>query len=426
MTLGDDVVGQVFPVRLERPASGGAVGRAPDGRVVFVRHALPGEVVEATVTESTSTFYRADALVIVEPSPDRVSPPCRYAHPGGCGGCDLQHASREAQLSWKSAVVGEHLRRIAGVEREVTVVSAPSATPGSRTRLRCAVDSDGQLSLRVARSHDLVAVERCWISDSTFAEAFGHTWRGLVEVELRAIGHGQPFAVAQRANERGTTYEYRSMSGAPLEPTTSSRASVNGHVFSVGPLSFWQSHRDAPDLLTEAVMRMGDVRRGEDVVDLYGGVGLFTVPLAKVVGAHGRVTAVESSPFAVRDARVNATGLTNVRVREWSVTPRSVNDTVLPGSLVVVDPPRGGLGKGVPESLVRRAPRGIVYVSCDAATFARDLKIFLRSGYSLRQLEAIDLFPMTEHVELVAFLDSSSQKVDSASEAENLGSRPGG
>lgn len=408
MSLSDDVVGQTFSVRLERPASGGAVGRAPDGRVVFVSHALPGELVEATVSESTSTFYRANALVIVESSPTRVTAPCPYAHPGGCGGCDLQHASRDAQLSWKSAVVGEHLRRIAGVERPVTVTSAPSSTRASRTRLRCAVDGDGRLSLRVSRSHDLVAVERCWISEDAFAEAFRHQWRGLVEVELRAIGHDQPFAVAQRANERGTTYEFRSMSGAPLDPTTSSRVAVNGHVFSVGPLSFWQSHRDAPELLTEAVLRMGDVRPGEDVVDLYGGVGLFTVPLAKAVGAHGRVTTVESSPFAVRDARANATGLAQVRVREWSVTPRSVNDTVHPGSLVVVDPPRGGLGKGVPESLVRRAPRGIVYVSCDAATFARDLKIFLRSGYSLRRLEAIDLFPMTEHVELIAFLDSSA------------------
>ena len=106
------------PVRLERPATGGAVGRLDDGRVVFVRHGLPGELVRVDVTESTSKFSRGDAVEILEPSADRVVPPCRYAHPGGCGGCDLQHASRAGQQSWKAALVSEHLRRIAGIERD--------------------------------------------------------------------------------------------------------------------------------------------------------------------------------------------------------------------------------------------------------------------------------------------------------------------
>jgi tRNA/tmRNA/rRNA uracil-C5-methylase (TrmA/RlmC/RlmD family) len=394
-------------VRIERPATGGGVGRADDGRVIFVRHTLPGELVRVTITETTSKFYRGDAVDVLEASPERVTAPCPYARPGGCGGCDLQHASADAQRSWKSALVEEHLRRIAGVERDITVI-APPMVEASRTRLRCAVDEDGELSLRVARSHDLVPIDSCWISSREFDEAFAHPWRGAEEVELRAIGTGEPFAVVRRDEERGTTFEVRSLSGSTLDPSTHSRVSVGGHVYRVGPMSFWQSHRDAPQVLLDAVLEFANVASGDDVTDLFSGVGLFSVPLAKRVGPSGRVTAVESSPYAVRDARENATGLSHLKVREWSVTPRSVNDTVREGTIVVLDPPRHGLAKGVADALARRRPRRAVYVSCDAATFARDLKIFLGHGFVLSDLRVFDLFPMTEHVELVALLDSPS------------------
>jgi tRNA/tmRNA/rRNA uracil-C5-methylase (TrmA/RlmC/RlmD family) len=397
---------ETMEVRIDRPATGGGVGRADDGRVIFVRHSLPGELVRVGVNESTSSFYRGDALEILDASPERVTPPCPYAHPGGCGGCDLQHASAKAQSSWKATLVAEHLKRIAGVEMDIDVIPPPKDVKGSRTRLRCAVDEEGRLSLHEARSHDLVAIDDCWIADDIFAPAFRTNWLGVSEVELRAIGDGEPFAVARRESERGTNYELRSMTGAPLDPKTHSRVSVRKHVFSVGPLSFWQSHRDAPSVLLETVLEFANVAPGDDVVDLFSGVGLFAVPLAKIVGPGGRVTAVESSAFSVRDARINATGLKQLKVREWSVTPRSVNDTVREGSIVVMDPPRQGLAKGVAASLVRRAPKRMVYVSCDPATFARDLKIFLGSGFSLNLLKVFDLFPMTEHVELVALLDS--------------------
>lgn len=403
-----DDVNETMTVRIERPATGGGVGRADDGKVIFVRHSLPGELVRAQVNESTATFYRGDAIEVLEPSPDRVTAPCPYAHPGGCGGCDLQHASQGAQLSWKGSLVAEHLRRIAGLEIDVTVTTPVGEVKGSRTRLRCAVDGDGRLSLRAARSHELVPLDACWIANEAFGPAFQNSWLGVEEVELRAIGDGEPFAVARRETERGTTFELRSMKGKPLDPTTHSRAKVHDHVFSISPLSFWQSHRRAPEMLLDTVLDFAGVTPGDEVVDLYSGVGLFAVPLAKKVGPGGRVTAVETSPFSVRDARTNATGLKQLKVREWSVTARSVNDTVREGSVVIVDPPRLGLAKGVAASIVRRSPRRLVYVSCDAATFARDLKIFLTNGFVLERLEVFDLFPMTEHVELVALLDSPS------------------
>jgi tRNA/tmRNA/rRNA uracil-C5-methylase (TrmA/RlmC/RlmD family) len=392
-------------VRIERPASGGGVGRLPDGRVVFVRHSLPGELVRVAVTETTANFSRGDAIEILEASPHRVAPPCEYAHPGGCGGCDLQHADATAQALWKSSLVAEHLKRIAGIEREV-VLTAPSSVPrGSRTRLRCAVDSEDRLGLRSSRSHDLVAVDQCWIADSAFAPAFATAWDGAEEVELRAIGDGEPFAVVRRDTHRGTIYEICSLRGEPLEPSTQSRVAVNNRVFSVGPRSFWQSHRDAPELLLSSVLEFAQVGAGDHVVDLFSGVGLFAVPLAMQVGPTGRVSAVESSPYAVRDARQNGDGLRQMKVREWSVTPRSINDSVGPGDVVVLDPPRGGLAKGVANAIIRRGPRRIVYVSCDAATFARDVKLLRAGGFELKDLRVFDLFPMTEHVELVGLLD---------------------
>ena len=379
----------------------------PDGRVVFVRHSLPGELVRVVLTETTANFYRGDAVEVVEASPERVTAPCAYARPSGCGGCDLQHANHDAQIHWKSALVAEHLRRIAGIERDVVVSAVGTDALGSRTRLRCGVDEDGQLGLRAHRSHTMVELESCWIADERFRAAFAASWDGAEEVELRAIGDGSPFAVVRRDTHRGTIYEICSLRGEPLEPSTQSRVAVRGHVFSVSPRSFWQSHRDAPALLLSQVLELAAVGAGDHVVDLFSGVGLFAVPLAQAAGPGGRVTAVESSPYAVRDARQNGEGLRQLKVREWSVSPRSINDSVGPGDIVVLDPPRAGLAKGVAQALVRRAPRRLVYVSCDAATFARDLNVLLAGGFELKDLRVFDLFPMTEHVELVALLDNT-------------------
>ncbi len=395
-------------IRVERPAVGGGVGRVSDGRVVFVRHALVGELVRVHVTAESAKFLRADAVQILEASDERVVAPCVYAHPEGCGGCDLQHVSSNAQLNWKASLVAEQLRRVAGLSREVTVEQAPSPAQGSRTRVRCVVDDDGFLALRQHHSHEAIAIDQCWIASSRLEEAFAHRWRGYGEVELRAIGDGEPFAVAWREGFRGQFFDLRSLSNQAFDPTAVSRANVLGTVVNVSPASFWQSHVDAPALLSEAVMTNLAPGPGDHVVDLFSGVGLFSVALARAVGARGRVTAIESSPSAVRDARVNLEGLAPFKVRQWQVSPRSVADAVHEGDLVVLDPPRTGLARGVASALARRRPRRVVYVSCDAATFARDVANFAREGFNLRELRAFDLFPMTEHVELVALLDSRS------------------
>ncbi len=392
-------------MRALRPATGGAVGRTDDGQVVFLRHALPNEFVRATVSEVAKSFVRADTTSVIEASSERVTPPCRYAHAGGCGGCDLQHASTEAQLEWKSQLVTEHLSRIAHLEWRVDVEEVGVPAQGSRTRLRCGVDENGRLGLRPYRSNELVTIDECWISASPFADAFDEEWPDAEEVELRAIGDTY-FAVARHDVGEESQFAVSTLGGAPLPADTSTMVRVGAHDYRVGPLSFWQSHRAAPDVLVRTVMKFADVAPGDHVVDLYSGVGLFTVPLAAAAGPTGRVTSVESSEDAVADAEFNTRHFRTVTLRDWRVTPRAINDTVSAGDVVVLDPPRNGAGKAVASALVRRAPRRIVYVSCDAATFARDLAVLLEGGYRLLQLRAFDLFPMTEHVELVGVLDA--------------------
>ncbi|MEI8126849.1 MAG: TRAM domain-containing protein [Actinomycetota bacterium] len=391
-------------VRVERPATGGGVGRVPAGQVVFVRNSLPGELVRAKIFEQTSSFLRASAVEILEASEQRVTPPCPYARPELCGGCDLQHASALAQESWKSTIVAEHLRRIAKIEVAVTI-EATTRAQGSRTRLRCAVTEDGRLGLRQYRSHEIVPLSSCWIAHESFAVAFETNWAGADEVELRAIGDGEAFAVVRHDTDDGALFEVTTLRGEPLDSSTHSTVSVGAGRYRVGPLSFWQSHESAPETLVAAVLAGAKVQPGDRVVDLYSGVGLFAVALADAVGRTGKVTAIENSEFSVRDAIKNAGDRRHLIVRDWAVTPRAINDAVQKDDVVVLDPPRSGAGKAVMNALTRRAPRRIVYVSCDAATFARDIGIAVTSGYRLTSLRAFDLFPMTEHVELVGVLD---------------------
>ena len=402
-------VGSKLEVVLTKAAFGGAVSRSHEGRVVFVRHGLPGERVSAVVTEISKKFARADALEILEASPNRVIVPCRFAGAAKCGGCDLQHANVSGQLQWKSDVLAEHLSRIARVDLDVAVIAVPTDPQGSRTRLRCAVNSDGQLGLRQSRRHDIIALDECWIADSRLRSAFDQSWSGFDEIELRAIGQENVFAVTSKFDDRDVEHDIRSLSGDILDAATKSRVEVNGNTFHVGPLSFWQSHRSAPEILTQCVQDSLGAKLGDHVTDLYSGVGLFSVPLARQVGSSGRLVAVEGSMDAANDAVQNANGLSQLTIRQWSVSPRSINDSVSRGDLVILDPPRTGAGKSVMTVLARRRPRRIVYVSCDGATFARDIRILLDAKYRLSKLHAFDLFPMTEHVEIVGVLDDTSE-----------------
>ncbi|GAA4071117.1 class I SAM-dependent RNA methyltransferase [Nonomuraea soli] len=401
-------------------AHGGWCVARHDGRVVFVRHALPGERVIAKITEETTRFLRADAVEILDASPDRVVPPCPFAGPGRCGGCDWQHASLPAQRDLKAAVVEEQLQRLAGITRKVLVEEVPGAPDGLgwRTRVQFAAQPDGTLGLRRHRSHDVEPIDACLIAHPE-VEAVGvlaHTFRGAAGVEVIASSGGD-HAVVVRPKPRRTV-AVPALDASILvdqgkgrtEPRHGSgllHERVGDREFQVTGSGFWQVHPGAAETLLDAVMTYGAPEPGEWALDLYCGVGLFTAALAEAVGPDGAVLGIETDATAVRDARRNLRDLPQAQVERGRVEEALDRFEIERADLVVVDPPRSGLGREVVDRIAGLRASRVVYVSCDPATLARDLAWFDERGYALADLRAFDAFPMTHHVECVALLVAS-------------------
>ncbi len=386
---------------------------------MFVRHALPGERVIAEVTEESAKFLRADAVKILDPSPDRVVPPCPYAGPGRCGGCDWQHATLDAQRRLKAQVVAEQLQRLAGIEREVVVEEVPGAPDGLgwRTRVQFAALPGGELGFRRHRSHEIEPVDACLIAHPE-VEAVGaesHTWAGAAGVEVIASSGGERAVVVRPRPRRSVTVPDLDAPASILldqgkgrtEPRRGSgvlHEQVGERGFRVMGSGFWQVHPGAAETLLDAVLAYAAPEPGEWALDLYCGVGLFAAGLAEAVGPEGAVFGLESEAAAVRDARANLRNLPQARVERGRVEEALDRFQIERADLVVVDPPRAGLGREVVERVAALEAARIVYVSCDPATFARDLKWLAERGYALSALRAFDAFPMTHHVECVGLL----------------------
>ncbi|MFI9554364.1 class I SAM-dependent RNA methyltransferase [Nonomuraea endophytica] len=400
-------------------AHGGWCVARHDGRVVFVRHALPGERVRARVTEETTRFLRADAVEILQASPDRVVPPCPYAGPGRCGGCDWQHVTLEAQRAMKADVVAEQLRRLAGIDRKVVVEEVPGARDGLgwRTRVQFAATPEGELGFRHHRSHDIEVVDACLIAhpevEAVGAEA--HNWKGASGVEVIASSSGERNVVIAPRPRRTVAVPDLEAPASILVNQGKGRSdarhgSGNLHEraddreFRVTGSGFWQVHPGAAETLLDAVLTYGQPEPGEWALDLYCGVGLFAAALAERVGDEGAVFGLESEAAAVRDARSNLRDLPQARVERGRVEEALDRFQIERADLVVVDPPRSGLGREVVDRIASLEASRIVYVSCDPATLARDLAWLDERGYPLTDLRAFDAFPMTHHVECVALL----------------------
>lgn len=370
---GRSRVGEQFLVDAGPVAHGGScVARIPEesgpGRVVFVRHALPGERVLVSITEGTDgdRFWRGDAVAIHSSSPDRVPAPCPVSGPGGCGGCDLQHVALPAQREWKATVVAEQLSRLAGLSLPVTVEPVAGDVDGLRwrTRTRFARTPDGRLGMRKHRSHEVVPVTDCLIA---------------------LTGSEQP------AGDRSAVVETVTAAG-------------RSHDFSRAGDGFWQVHPGAATALVEAVVSMLAPRPGESVLDLYAGVGLFARFLADAVGEASRIVTVEGDVAAARHAAANLSDLSDVHIETGDVATVLASTHDGPVDLVVLDPPRAGARQSVVEQVAARSPRAVAYVACDPAALARDVAYFAERGYRLDRVRGFDLFPMTHHVECVALL----------------------
>jgi tRNA/tmRNA/rRNA uracil-C5-methylase (TrmA/RlmC/RlmD family) len=421
---------EVLDLEISGVAHGGwCVARDSGGRVVFVRHALPGERVRARVTDATASFARADAVEVLRASPDRVEPPCPHARPGGCGGCDWQHAGLAAQRRLKAEVVRDQLRRIAGVDREVTVEPVPGDDGGLgwRTRVRFSVGPGGTAGLLAHRSHEVVEVGDCPIAHPLVRApaVTGRNWAPARSVEVvvspasgeRALivaGGTAPGAAAPGLAGAADTVLAAGRGGrlTALSGRGSLRQHAAGRPWRVSAGAFWQVHPGAADTLSAAVLDVLRPRPGEVALDLFCGAGLFAGALAAAVGPDGMVVAVDADRAAVRDARHNLRGTGWARVHAADAAAALARGGWPPPALAVLDPPRTGVPRQVIERLL--APRGgpgrherlraVAYVSCDPATLARDIAVFAGLGWRLEGLRAFDIFPMTHHVECVAAL----------------------
>ncbi|WP_406185316.1 class I SAM-dependent RNA methyltransferase [Streptomyces sp. NBC_01006] len=432
------LVGEEYEVEVGPVAHGGhCIARTSDGRVLFVRHTLPGEKVVARVTEgeADSRFLRADAITVLDASKDRVEAPCPYAGPGKCGGCDWQHAKPGAQRRLKGEVVAEQLLRLAGLTPEEagwdgTVMPAEGdklpagQVPQWRTRVQYAIDEDGRAGLRKHRSHDIEPVDHCMIAAPGVSELGieKQDWPQMATVEAIAATGSQdrqvvltprpggrlplveldkPVSVLRVEEKDGGVHRVH---GRPFV-----RERADGRTYRVGMGGFWQVHPQAADTLIKAVMQGLMPRKGEMALDLYCGVGIFAGALAERLGETGAVLGIESTKRAVEDARHNLADFPRVRIEQGKVESVLPKTGITECDLVVLDPPRAGAGKQTVRHVAGLSARRIAYVACDPAALARDLAYFKEAGYKPRTLRAFDLFPMTHHVECVAILEPTAK-----------------
>ena len=380
-------------VRAEKMAAGGdAIARIEDGRVAFVRGALPGELVEIDIVQSKKDFVRGEVLDVLEPSVHRVVPPCP-AHAAGCGGCTWQHVADGAQLILKSAIVTEALTRTGKLLDPVVEIGASVPPWAYRTTLRLAAGTD-RLGLRGRSSHDVIELAGCPVSHPLLEDLLSRIHvRGEGEVSLRvadATGQRSAWVVDGHVEIRDLPDDVAEGPAAVVHEV------IAGHTLRISAASFFQSGPAAAELLVAAVRgACGDVADDDTIVDAYGGVGLF----ASVLEGR-RVILVEESDSACGDASVNLAGrraeIVCSSIERWR--PR-------PADLVVADPSRTGLGKQSVAVLCATQARRIVLVSCDPVSLARDAGLLRDAGYDHTRSTVYDLFPQTHHVEVVTIFE---------------------
>lgn len=391
-------IGDRLTLTIERIAHGGHFIAFSGGVTLFVRGAITGERVVAEVVHRKKQIALAEVVEVIESSPHRVAPPCSYYVERACGGCDFQHIDLTYQRELKAQVVIDSFKRISGVD--VSVECQPAIDYGQssdneqrgfhwRTRMDFTVTPGRRLALHPHRSDALTEVTSCLLADEVIA----------IEVINDAITDG-PAATKVSSFDRlrvGVS-SHGEMKFLPQDSKITME--VLDKKFPISLQSFWQPHRSAALTLVSRMRALIDIRPGDRVLDLYGGVGLFTAFLRDEVGDAGMVTLIESDASAVHDARRIFKDDSRIKVVSGKV--ESEIASIDRADRIVLDPPRTGVGNGVIAHFGRLRPRQILYISCDPATLARDAKALRELGYRMDSLEAYDLFPMTEHIESVA------------------------
>ena len=393
MKRGEVIFGTELEVRVEKLVAGGdGLGRYR-GLPVFVARSVPGDLLRVRIVDRRKDYVRGEVVEIVEPGAGRREPPCpHFAH---CGGCDLQQIDDRLQVELKAAAVREALWRLGGIElpMELEVHAAEPFGYRLRTRVRAEPLGEGYaVGYRQPKSWELVAVEACPV-------LIPELERVVLGLGARLPSEGAPERLDLAAGDDGKITISPKVEGLDHGEVT---RRIGDYDYAFDARCFFQGHAGLLGRLVEFVVADD---RGAKAWDLYAGVGLFSLPLA---ARYERVDAVEGDTVAARYARIN---LRRNQVRNVEVIAGSV-DARLDGlegvvDRVVVDPPRAGLSPRLREALLERRPRAITYVSCHAATLARDLRE-LTSAYEIERAALFDLFPQTGHMETVVQLSLGS------------------
>jgi 23S rRNA (uracil1939-C5)-methyltransferase len=382
---------------------GEGLGRI-DGRVVFTPFVLPGERIRAQARHEKPGLVRAHALEVLDPAPQRVEPPCPYFF--RCGGCHYQHAPYEYQLAFKRSILVEELRRLGKIEPPADIPIVAADPWAYRNRAQLHVDRD-RLGYLESRSHTLVPIDHCPITSPRVSEAI----RTLVSMQrdsrwprfvrsIEIFSDEQQVQINVLDTERPVARRFFDWCVDLIPGVVTGALDYEGR-FRVSSNSFFQVNRFLHDRLVESAI--GDLS-GDVAVDLYAGVGLFSLPLAT---RFRKVIAIESGGGAVRDLQFNAERVAAGNIRPLQRTAEEYLTTLnkVP-DLLLLDPPRAGLGKQVVERLIALKPPRVVIVACDPATLARDLSVLLAGGFHIDAMTLVDLFPQTFHMETVVRLVS--------------------
>jgi len=414
---------ETFTLQLTAIAHGGAALGRHEGRVIFVPYALPGETVRVEITEDKGRYAFARPVEVLAPSPDRVTPLCPYFGPTGCGGCQWQHVDYKAQLRFKAEIVTDQLTRIGSIADPCVRPTLPDGSGWAyRNHAQFHPAPDGGLGFQRALNHEIIAVNECLILHPLLSDLYatldlGPDLPGLLRLSLRAgTATSDQMLVFEMTDDLPPGLE----SDLPVSCVLllSDGIHVNlignnhiteivaGHTYRISAPSFFQVNTPQAAQLVRLVTEYLDLRGDETVLDAYCGVGLFTAHLAERAGL---VVGVELAPAAVADLLENTADLDNVEVIEGPVEA-ALPDLDVPLDAAVVDPPRAGVDRFALDALVARRPARLVYVSCDPATLARDAKRLARAGYRLIEVQPVDMFPQTYHVESVALFVSSNEE----------------
>ena len=386
------------------PANGGSCVARHEGRVVFVRYALPGERVRVRVVVDHGSYWHADVLEVIEPSGDRIDPLCPIAGVDGAGCCDLAFADPDAARRLKGAVVANQLARLGGYEwsgeTEASAEPIGAAGPtGWRTRVRLDTAGDGRAGFHRYHSAELVTDLRCGQLRTGMLDGLADgEWPPGAQLHVAVDDDG-----ARHVVQSGPRAGKKRASTAVLEGGYEAVQRVGERVWRVPVTAFWQAHRDAARVYSELVAGWAHLSAGMTAWDLYGGAGVFAAVLGEAVGDTGHVVTVDTSRGASRAARAALADLTCVSVVTDSVR-RALSAQDTRADVAVLDPPRSGAGREVIDQLAAAGVPRVVHIGCEAASFARDVGLYLRHGYAVEELRVFDSFPLTHHVECVAVL----------------------